>query len=228
MEVDQQSQKELISKCVRRAAKLRPCLCDFESDEEAIIDLYIKNTTKTTFKLVEESNIVASGSFAIENPGKWIVPPPCKIHRGETVFMRASSGKVSTTDLNTCTNLVDYTVSLRYFEIPIIDYDHPETEKQELDTFYIEVSAVRQAAEGSESNTNNATIPGCAGLKPFEPVTVFEFRSNFPQLNIYNLQPQAPPPAEIRVSFPIEPDVLPPEERLFDTRWRNTVYFILA
>lgn len=205
MEVDKRSQKELISKCVRQACKFRPCLCDFESDEEAILDIYIKNTSKTTFKLVEESNIVATGSFGINTPGVWIIPPPPKIFRGETVFIRASSGKVSTTDLNTCTNPVDYTISMRYFQIPRIDYDKNKGPVKELDTFYVEVRAVRDASEGSESNTDNASIEGCAGLKPFEPINVFEFSSNFPKLNIYNLQAQ-----------------------LLDTRWRNTAYFILA
>jgi len=222
MEVDHESQKKLVSKCIRRASKLRPCLCDFESDEEAVIDLYIKNTTKTTFKLVKRSNLVASGSFGTLNPGNWIVPPPCKIHRGETVFMRASSGKVNTTDLNICSNRVSYIVGLKYVEIPIMGGDCQETKTENhtnsLDNFNIEVRALRQATEGSGNNTDNATIQGCDGLKPFEPVTVLEFKSNFPQLNIYNLQPQSPPQCPI----------LPPEFRLFDTRWRNTVYFILA
>jgi len=194
MEMDTWSQKETIVKCVRRASRFRPCLCDFVSDEDAVIDVYITNKTKYSFKLTEESNIVATGSFGINTPGFWIIPPPKRIRGEETIFMRGYSGKVSTTDLNTCTNPVDYTISARYAGI-----------KDPTDTFYVEVRALREAAEGSADNTLNAQIQGCAALQPFEPVNVADFSSNYPALNIYNLQAQIP-----------------------DLRWRNTAFFLIA
>ncbi len=220
MEIDTQS----LSKCIRRASNFRPCLCDFESDEAATIDLYIKNTTKYTFKLEEESNIVATGSFGTPTPGFWLVPPPKRICGGETVFIRAYSGKVSTSDINTCVNPVDYTISVKYtqklkrvkdqthkgstFQCPSLPYKNKGSSSSKyvgLDTFYIEVRALREASESSTEGTTDTVSVGCDGLKPFEPVSVVDFSSNFPMLNIYNLQAQ-----------------------LEDPRWRNTAFFLLS
>ncbi len=194
-------------KCVRLASKFRPCLCDFVSEEDAIIDLYIKNTTKHDFFAKEISNVVTTGPFAEERPGQWIIPPPKRIRRGETVFARGYSGKVSTTDEETCIYPVIFVLALRYTD---------SKSKEGGNQFLIEVQSTRNPADSTPEGRL-----GCAGLQPFQPINEFSippvdsrfqtnlpsiiYESDFPALNIFYLLPQ-----------------------INDPRWRNTAFFLLS
>ncbi len=187
-----------VKRCIKRATRLRPCLCEYTSEKDAIMDVYIMNTSKRTFSLVEVENIVATGPFADQQPGAWIIKPPKTIHACETVFIRAYSGKISTTDHTLCSYGVSFTITVGYHD-PVYNstYDLDPTS-----FFTFEVGTTRN----SEGN-------GCAGLQPFDPLSITDFTSNFPVVNIYSLTPQSG-----NIS----------QDEQGDERWRNTAFFIIS
>lgn len=100
--------------CIESAAELKPCLCDSSSTEDAFIDVYIQNKTKTDFFLCSSQTKSNAGRGFVDVPGIWIVKPPEYIGSGKTVFFRAYSGKFSTTDNEQCFFPVQFVVHFRY------------------------------------------------------------------------------------------------------------------
>jgi len=193
----------VVEKCIRKAERFRPCLCDYTSDEDAIIDLYIMNTSEREFRLVDSENIVSLGPFADQQLGLWILAPPPVLDPKTTIFARAYSGKISTTDPGICNYDVTFTVTVAYVD---------EIKNTETITpfFRFEVGSLRESPEG-----------GCSELQPFDPLAVTNINSNFPVVNIYNLTPQSgidTRPQSRQDIFALEGDL----------RWRNTAFFIIS
>ncbi len=107
---------ELMRCCLKSASKLKPCLCDQSSTEDAIIDVYIQNQTQNDFCLVSSETRTFSGQGFVEAPGEWIVKPPQTIKSGKTIFFRAYSGRAarSTTDEEECFHPVQFIVEFKY------------------------------------------------------------------------------------------------------------------
>ena len=204
----------VVKKCIRRATRFRPCLCEYTSKEDAIIDMYIMNTSKRAFVLTNAENIVTTGAFADQQPGLWIIEPPRSLQPNETVFSRAYSGKISTTVPDICTYAVNFTITIAYEDKSSADPRYVESYDSECEItppfFRFEVGTSR-----------NSEGDGCTGLQPFDPVSITDFTSKFPVVNIYNLTPQR----GIDVVPQNEQDVVAQNG---DVRWKNTVFFIIS
>lgn len=204
---------QVVEKCICKAEKFRPCLCDYASTEDAIIDLYIMNTSKREFELMNLENIVSLGPFADQQKGMWVIAPPTTLHPGETVFARAYSDKISTTDSGICDYDVTFTVTVAYGDRTSDVGTLPSTSKnpETITPFFeFEVGTLRESQEG-----------GCDDLQVFDPLAITNYVSNLPIVNIYNLTPQS--------GIDIQPQT---KQDLFalegDVRWRNTAFFIIS
>jgi len=136
--------------CILRAERFNPCLNTFSSKGGSIIDVYIKNVTSERFYLTKSDLTIFSGPAGKAESGVWIIPPPKRIKSGETVFMRAYSGKISTTDPLICIFPVEMDVDVAY--------------KSCDSGFSFSVISDRETEEN-----------GCEGLQPFKPINVTEF-----------------------------------------------------
>jgi len=153
--------------CLKSASKLKPCLNDQSSAEEAFIDVYIQNQTSNGFYLVSSDVRTNSRRGFVDVSGNWIITPAQYIKGGETIFFRAYSGKISVTDADDCFFPTEFSVDFTY-----ISPDQPGSLK------------------GFLTKTRDG-VGTCSEVNPFSPLEQrYEFEG---KINVYQNVSYVPP-----------------------------------